>query len=171
MLYHNALIDSNIHALNQGIALIEQIDDEMYTLAAHPLFNSGVGSHFRHCLDAYDCLFRGIDTGKINYDHRERDEMVERDREYAAARIKLTIDRLRSLSSGDELISLIVKQDSAAWTYASIGRELQFLLSHTIHHYALIALILRLQGFSPAEQFGVAPSTLEYWKEGAVCAR
>jgi hypothetical protein len=46
-------------------------------------------------------------------------------------------------------------------------RELQFLLSHTVHHYALMALILRLQGFNPAAEFGVAPSTLQHWERAA----
>jgi hypothetical protein len=64
-------------------------------------------------------------------------------------------------------MSLAVKQDSVVWSYSSIGRELQFLLSHTIHHYALIALALRLQGYEPSAEFGVAPSTLQYWRKAA----
>jgi uncharacterized damage-inducible protein DinB len=43
-----------------------------------------------------------------------------------------------------------------------VGRELQFLASHTLHHYALIAALLRLQGVEPGEEFGVAPGTLEH---------
>jgi hypothetical protein len=39
---------------------------------------------------------------------------------------------------------------------------LQFLLSHTVHHFALMALILRAQGADPGDDFGVAPSTLEH---------
>jgi hypothetical protein len=54
---------------------------------------------------------------------------------------------------------------------STVARELQFLLSHTVHHYALIALILRLQGFEPGEEFGVAPSTLAHWRREVVCAR
>ncbi len=32
---------------------------------------------------------------------------------------------------------------------------------------ALIAMLLRVQGFQPAEDFGVAPSTLKYWQAKA----
>ncbi len=47
-------------------------------------------------------------------------------------------------------------------TRSSLGRELQFLVSHTVHHYALIAIASRMQGIWPKESFGVAPSTLKY---------
>ena len=47
-------------------------------------------------------------------------------------------------------------------------RELQFLVSHTIHHYALIGVLLAAEGFDVSlefPEFGVAPSTLTHWKE------
>lgn len=54
----------------------------------------------------------------------------------------------------DEAIELL-RQGS----YSSIGRQLQFLKSHTIHHYALIALFFRLQDYEPPEEYGVSTST------------
>ena len=42
------------------------------------------------------------------------------------------------------------------------GRELLFLISHTVHHFALIAFMLRSFGIEPGDKFGVAPSTLRY---------
>jgi hypothetical protein len=172
MEHKHMLSMDNISILAQGLELLDQINDEMYTRVTPPFFDHSVGSHFRHLLDAYDCFFRGIETGRIDYDRRERDALVERDRVSTMARVESTSSRLRSLSSSDELVSLEAKQDSSAWTYSAIGRELQFLLSHTVHHFAFIALILRLQGFSPAKEFGVAPSTRSYWSEKeALCAR
>ncbi len=55
--------------------------------------------------------------------------------------------------------------DASEWGYSSVKRELQFLLSHTIHHYSLVAVALRAQGFEPGADFGVAPSTLRYWRK------
>jgi uncharacterized damage-inducible protein DinB len=167
MQHGNTLINANIQALTQGRELIEQLSEQRYSLAVRPLFTHGVGSHFRHCLDSYDCFLRGIETGRIDYGQRERDERVERDRQAAITRIEATIARLRNLTSSDETMSLTARQDLAVWSCTSIERELQFLLSHTVHHYALIALALRWQGFEPGEEFGVAPSTLQYWKEAA----
>lgn len=167
MQFSNTLIDDNIQVLRQGAQLIERLDDQRYSLAARPLFTHGVGSHFRHCLDSYHCFFKGFETGQIDYDHREREELIERDRRFAVARIETVIARLRSLTSSDERIPLMTKQDSEVWSHTSLGRELQFLLSHTIHHYALIALALRLQGIEPGLEFGVAPSTLQFWSKAA----
>jgi hypothetical protein len=55
------------------------------------------------------------------------------------------------------------------WSGTSVGRELQFLVSHTVHHYAVIAAMLRPQGVEPGADFGVAPSTLVY-EQGSACA-
>jgi len=48
------------------------------------------------------------------------------------------------------------------WQSSSLGREFQFLISHTIHHFALIAGLCRLHGVSICNDFGVAPSTLRH---------
>ena len=58
-------------------------------------------------------------------------------------------------------MELSVKQDSPYWGASSLSRELQFLLSHLVHHQALVAVMLRVYGFVPTEEFGVAPATLE----------
>jgi len=52
--------------------------------------------------------------------------------------------------------------DGSPWSESTVKRELQYLQAHTIHHYALIALILRIQGITPHDEFGVAPSTLRH---------
>ncbi len=165
------MITDNLQILWQGHALLGRLDDHLYVNASRPLFNYGVGTHFRHCLDSYQCFLDGLGTGRIDYDRRERDTLVEKDRACAMARIELTVEALEGLSFTDGGIRLQSRQDSPHWADSSPGRELQFLLSHTIHHYALIALMLRLQGFEPGAAFGVAPSTLEYWKEKSECVR
>ena len=43
-----------------------------------------------------------------------------------------------------------------------ISRELQVLSSHTVHHFALIAVTLRMHGVEMDPDFGMAPSTLRY---------
>jgi hypothetical protein len=45
---------------------------------------------------------------------------------------------------------------------SSISRELQVLSSHTVHHFALIAMTLRMRGVELDSDFGMAPSTLRY---------
>ena len=54
-----------------------------------------------------------------------------------------------------------------SWSNSSVNRELQFLIGHTVHHYALVAFILRVQDFSPPEDFSVTPSTLKHEQQKA----
>ncbi|MFT5050292.1 MAG: hypothetical protein ACI8QZ_001693 [Chlamydiales bacterium] len=44
-------------------------------------------------------------------------------------------------------------------------------MSHTVHHFALIAVILRLDGRSVRARFGVTPSTLRHREATRECVR
>lgn len=164
------LIDDNIEALKQGIELIARLDDRLYTQPNRELSLGGVGAHFRHCIDFYHSFLAGAESGRINYDLRERDERLEKNRLFAIAKLNaLTVDlsRVSVMEDGRMFETLLEGSSDSDWSTSSLKRELQFLLSHTIHHYALVALTLRSQGFDPGAEFGVAPSTLRYWRKTA----
>ena len=171
------LVAGCVGALEQGLALLERLDARLYADAAGLPVRSGVGSHLRHCLDFYQSLVEGVRKGRVDYTRRGRNALVARDRAHAAAKIEKTVEELRALANlrGDTPLMVCAEDADAsnagAWCASTLARELQFLLSHTVHHYALVALILRLQGFEPGEEFGVAPSTLAHWKQEALCAR
>jgi len=170
----NRLIGGCVRVLEQGHALLGRLDDRLYTGTAGLPVQSGAGSHIRHCLDFYQSLLEGVWAGRVDYNRRERDALVARDRACAAARIEIVIEELRALADLPGDTTLLVSPEDAdanTWCASTLARELQFLLSHTVHHYALVALILRLQGFEPGEEFGVAPSTLAHWRQEALCAR
>jgi hypothetical protein len=57
-----------------------------------------------------------------------------------------------------------------AWTASSASRELQFLISHTVHHYAIIRMILTVGGREVTPEFGISPSTLRYHQDATPCA-
>ena len=57
------------------------------------------------------------------------------------------------------------------WSGSTVQRELQFLVSHTVHHCALIKQILRQHGFEAGMEFGLAPSTKGHLQRQAACAR
>ena len=165
------LTDETIFLLEQGLELIEQLDDDLYSNSLPPFFNYGVGSHFRHVLDFYNCFLAGLERVRVDYDTRERDDLIEKDRLAARARIRTIIDFLLELSATEDQKAVLVRMEDATagidpcrWSSSSLRRELQFLLSHTVHHYALIALMLRLKGFVTPEEFGIAPSTLAHWR-------
>ena len=139
-----------------------------------PGFESGsVGAQLRHALDSYRCLFTGLDGALVNYDARERDVRVETDRRMAIARIRFTRAALAELvpADGDRALSVICEGGGPEGTSSTLARELQFLMSHVVHHYALIAMILRMLDVTPPADFGIAPSTLEHWNASAQRSR
>ena len=159
------LARQNVRCLRQGRRLIEQLEPSLY---AEKEGRGSVGAHLRHCIDYYRCFLRGLDDGRIDYDARERQPEIETDPETGAAALDEIMARLETLD-GPAGRPLQVKVDSAAWgdpaliwSGSTLHRELQFLLSHTVHHYALIAQHLRRRGREVSDDFGVAPSTLEH---------
>jgi hypothetical protein len=160
----SSMIGELVEVLQQGRDLLKQIDDNIFLYTIPPIFNYGIGSHIRHCMDFYTCFLHGLETECINYDSRERDERIEKDRATAIQKIDVIIKQMSELVIANEQMSVSVRLEDAAinqqWSHSSIARELQSLKSHTIHHYALIAVLLRLQGIEPGEEFGVSTSTL-----------
>lgn len=162
----------NVYFIEQGRALLRDLDDDLFSRSTGG--QSGVGAHLRHVIDCFRCFQRGLADGRVDYDSRQRDPLLEQDRKVADSALAEISQGLCELGPDDVSRRLEVKVDTVAWEdpalhwhTSSLGRELQFLLSHTVHHYALIALLLRQRGFEPGADFGVAPSTLEF--QGKVC--
>jgi hypothetical protein len=68
---------------------------------------------------------------------------------------------------GDSIIWVRVEDAKAgriddSFMTSSVSREMQALSSHTIHHFALIAVTLKALGVNVDCNFGVAPSTLRH---------
>ena len=163
------LIENNIVCLEQGINLLKEIEDEVYTHSSPPVYTSGIGDHYRHCVEHYLSFLNGIDARCVDYDARKRDLRISTERHHAIQVTEEIITALKCVSCSGE--SLRVKmdcklddEDGAVWVESTVERDLQYLQAHTIHHYALIAMIVRLQGIDPGEEFGVAPSTLTFRK-------
>ena len=161
----------NIQLLQQALTVLNSFSGEVYVGLVAPAFNSNIGTHFRHCLNFYQTLLGEFDSGRVDYDHRERDPRLATERGYAIQKYADMIERLCQLAHQPANQSVWVRQDTSfpaeddkAWAQSTLLRELQSLVSHTIHHFALIALMLRLQGIEPPPTFGVAPSTVAYWQ-------
>lgn len=166
------LAENLLEILRQGTDLLARIDDALYTQSKESAFADGgaVGGHFRHCIEFINAFLTGIDGGRIDYNQRERNYQIETEREYARAEYLRAIDRLENFAAIEQNFLLVKPEDvyekgEDFWCESSIERELEFLNSHTIHHYALIGFKLRAAGFTLPLEFGVAPSTLRYWKE------
>jgi uncharacterized damage-inducible protein DinB len=165
----DVLIDMNLRWLRQALALLPQLDDAAYTTSPRGFQPHRVGAHLRHIIEFYQCFLNGIANSHIDYDARRRDESIERSRKAAASAIENIIASLRTDRLVRENCIVWARMEDAgalevtdAYMESSVSRELQVLSSHTIHHFALIAMTLRMHGVDLDPEFGMAPSTLRY---------
>lgn len=169
---HTLVINSNIFFLNQGIELLTEVSNEQYSSNDGKYNKSGIGRHFRHIIEHYISLLNEQD-GLVDYDARERNLRLEVDREFMIDTMREITENLQALSDNQNALdkSITVRsnegigEEDSPLSHSTIRRELQFLISHTVHHYALIGLILKTMGFDPSPDFGVAPSTLKHEQE------
>lgn len=159
------LIKSLADEMFRGAKLIGKIEDSVYQKRMDGA--GSIGGHFRHNLDFVNAFLNGLKTGKIDYNRRERDSRVEENRLYAIKRFANTICEFRKLPLETFNMKVLIRSEvnSDFWLESSAMRELEFLHSHTIHHYALIAEKLFLLGVRTEKNFGVALSTLKFWAE------
>jgi uncharacterized damage-inducible protein DinB len=137
--------------------------------------SSSVGAHVRHCLDHVEALLTGVECGEIDYDRRQRGTDVESDRDAALRVLRRQERRLLDFDPYPESLPLRLSTTIASMlppivVDTTLGRELAFVLSHTVHHNALIAVVARAVGVAVPERFGYAPSTIAHL-ERTPCAR
>ena len=164
------LARDNARLLEQGLEVLSTVAEDTYRKAEPAIADSTIGGHVRHVLDHYASFLAGPE--RIDYDARAREQELETSPSAAAQRLRDVAARLRELAfAGPDAREVKVDTGLAAWSSSCVARELQFLASHTVHHFALIAVILRLNGDVVPEDFGVAPSTLRYRAGMESCAR
>ena len=162
-------VRTNVAWLRQAERLLEGLNREQFLSSPAGLAPHRASGHVRHIIEFYECFLAGLPAGRIDYDARRRDPLLEGSREEAIRRLRVLATRLESDPhlTRDRAI-LLAREDSQALhadelpLTSSIGRELQFLSSHTVHHFALIAMTLRALGVQVEENFGVAPSTVRH---------
>jgi len=169
-------LSDNLTYLHQAGSLVGSLTKASYTNTNPPLYNNGVGPHLRHCMDHYELFTSGWSLGIVDYDQRPRREKQQQDLFAMQTWISDQSEALKCITGDDFNKTLKVKMDCGSemddpWSTSSVLRELQFLISHTVHHFALIAMILRDQNLSIPEGFGMAPSTLKYEAEQTACAQ
>jgi hypothetical protein len=164
-----------VAVLRQLERLIESMTDEQYRARPLGALSGPVGGHVRHCLDHIAALLAGVERGEADYDTRQRGTDVETCRAAALAAIRRQSSGLLDLPAGIEgrplWLSVLVSPGSPAVAVeTTVGRELAFLLSHTIHHNALIGILAAALGVAVPGHFGHAPSTLAHL-EATACVR
>lgn len=140
--------------------------------AANLRFSDRTGPQLRHVLEHVEQFLSGIDAGQIDYDGRVRDKVLESDPTVAQQRFLQAMLALRNRCSQPWPSSVTVLADGGLdgstrfQTQSTPLRELLFLASHAIHHYAIVRVVLLQQGLTLPDLIGVAPATVRYRREG-----
>ena len=166
------LIETNVRWLRQALVLLERLDDLTYAASPRGMEPHRAGGHLRHVVEFYQTFINGLATPHIDYDARRRDTAIENSRVAAGAAIRSIIRYLENspFVRADGILWVRMEDAEAAgggFLASSVARELQVLSSHTIHHFALIAVTLRAHGVTLDPDFGMAPSTLRYLSQRA----
>lgn len=133
-----------------------------------------VGSHLRHVIEHFEALLLGAERALVDYDQRPRDQLLERcpveaRRRVLALQAQLVPGRLLPLERPVTVVGQAGLAEELGFAVTStIGRELVFVASHAVHHYALLQSHCRQQGIDLGADFGKAPATVAHERGGAI---
>lgn len=158
----NIIIKSTLKTLQKSQVLLNNLCNEQLCDASVSPYYSSIGSHIRHILDFYDCIFTLNSEYKIDLTARSRNKVVESDCICAQDYLNVVIGKLNS-SSFDISTKVMVIDDlgmgktEIPYTYGALLAQAN---SHTIHHYAIINYIFDSLGIVVDDSdFGYNPST------------
>ncbi len=130
---------------------------------------SSVGAHLRHIIERFDCFLTGYPVGQINYDLRRRDRQLELNIESAKEALIAVASGLSQVREVDikqlSVMESVDENGSVVAVDSTVERELMGLVSHTIHHLAIIVMLAKAQGYTLNENLGKAPSTIIYERQ------
>ncbi|MFG6687605.1 hypothetical protein ACGK9U_13555 [Mariniflexile sp. HNIBRBA6329] len=156
------IIESSIQTLKKAQALLNNLtDDTLCNKSVSPYYSS-IGTHIRHILDFYDCIFSVNLENKIDLTARSRNKEVETVCCSAKTYLNSIIEKLNTFEL-DMTDSLLVTDDlglgkvTMTYSYGSLFAQAN---SHTIHHYAIINYIMEGLNISFKDsEFGYNPTT------------
>ncbi|MCJ8349209.1 hypothetical protein [Moritella sp.] len=169
------VIKGNIEGLDQGIILLMAMTNEQYCMRAKPYITSCIGEHLRHILDLYYVLKEHV--GVIDYDVRRRGALVESCRMTGLSElehIKSWLLTLQPHMMNNKIMmstEVSVLNTLVAQVETSLIRELIFVSTHAIHHYALMDISAKLCDVDTPKNMGIAPATLTALRNGSSCVQ
>ncbi len=161
-------VAENDHAIRELADLLAVLPGKYYRQAFGAHRQHIIGKHVRHIIDHY-LSFLGVvslsSIAPLNYENRQREEDLEQDHHAARKRLLAVAGSLEQLArtpASTRLPMAHLSDEERVVMDTTVGRELVFLASHTIHHMAIIAMLAEQAGISVPEDFGVHPSTLRH---------
>lgn len=167
------LIQANTQVLQQLIDLVNRVSQEVYAEGSS-LSDYGVGRHVRHVVDHYLALQQSVNHGRVDYNLRQRDSVIETQPAEAVLHIETLVEWLSTLTNLSQPVVMVTEisteETNIADMTSSLERELCYLINHTVHHLAYAALLAKAQGIVLDHSLGLAPSTASYIRQQAVQA-
>ena len=161
--------------LNQLEDVVGQVLDEDFSKPSAALSQATIGQHLRHTVEFFICLENGFEKGLVNYDKRNHDHVIERDRFIASSSLRRIRDFI-STHHDDKALKLEIAyerdREDGVTIETNYSRELIYNIEHAVHHMAIMKIGLR--EVAPYVQlpsdFGIAVSTMRY-KEASAKSR
>lgn len=156
------IIASSLKTLQKANLLLNKLGDANLSNASVAPYYSSIGSHIRHILDFYNCIFNMNESLQVDLTARCRNTDVENQCHAASNYLDTTVKKLKSLDI--DLASNITVIDDLGLGKTSIAYTFGALLSqansHTIHHYAIISYIMNGLKIELDDcEFGYNPTT------------
>lgn len=159
--------------ISQAINLLDGIGLHEYQQKLPPHFPSSIGSHIRHIVDHFQALMNGLAGEHVNYNIRHRNNQIEQFPNAAIEALQAVSKWLVNIEDKDLNVTLSVTSEIdvcrplSTTCLSTVERELVFVSSHAIHHYALIRIMCGMQNRQVPELFGYAPSTVTHINKSA----
>ncbi len=146
-----------------------RLDHADYNRSVSSLDDQSIGSHVRHIIELVDCLLNQYEQGKINYDLRQRNRLIEQDNKLAVRKLKELINKVHKPDK-QLLVCHTNYLEEKLYCQSTYLREILYNTEHCIHHKALIKVALYAFEIEPIDlkTFGLAPSTYNYRKQSDV---
>ncbi len=150
--------------LGQLQEVLENLSNHQYTAQVDVLSGATIGQHVRHIVEFFQELDKGYETGTVNYDQRNRSQLLETNRVLAIGQLSsmaLAVDRPdKDLALMTHVTVDVVEPVVIRTNYF---RELLYNIEHMVHHMALLRIgIAMVSKMSLPVHFGVAASTLKF---------
>ncbi len=149
--------------------LLQSLRVEHY--CASPDGQSSIGAHVRHVLEFMQVLAAQITDGVIDYEARAHDVSMESNPLAVADTLSKLLTTFRAQIETYGLYRLLLLKETAVLghprvtTTSSVGREILFIIQHSVHHLAIIKMKTDALGLHMRPDLGVANATKLYRAE------
>jgi len=149
--------------LQRGVYLLQSISDEDYRNTSIAPYYSSIGTHVRHILDVFDCIFEGLPNNEVNLINRKRNNLAESFTKNGTYYFDEIITKLKLLKESDFDQIVEVTDDLGLGVITAnytLGGILIQAHSHAIHHFASVGYVISQLGIElPDNDFGFNPTT------------